>query len=88
MALLSEHARLRIHEQIANELVTSATENVNRLRRTLVTTSDPLERHRVAYEVPEAERELAKWKRAHADYQRRRELTKYAIRDAARALTL
>jgi hypothetical protein len=85
LALLTEAAKWRIHEQLTAELVSSATEKTDQLRRTLLTTSDVQERHRVAYSLPQAEAELAKWKRAHSDYKRRRELTEYAIRDGMRA---
>ena len=83
--ILSEVARWRLHEQLAAELVRSSTEKVNRLRRQLLTTRDYLVQHQVAAEIPEAERDLAKWRQSHADYQRRRKLAEYEIRNAMRA---
>jgi hypothetical protein len=82
--LLADAAKWRIHEQLAAELSRGATENLERLRRTLLSTRDPLEQHRVAAQIPEAEAEAVKWQRAHADYQSRREHTEYALRDIMR----
>jgi hypothetical protein len=83
--LLAEAAKWRLHEQLAAELVRSATEKVDRLRRTLLSTRDALDQHRAASALPEAEAELRKWRRALSDYQTRREYTEAAIRDGMRA---
>jgi hypothetical protein len=82
---LANAAKWRIHEALAAELVSSASKRVEALRRELLTTPDYLEQHKAATQIPEAERELAKWQRAHADYRTRREYVEAAIRDGMRA---
>lgn len=83
--LLAEAARWQLHEQLANELVASATQRVDALRHVLLTTGDALERHRAATQLPEAEAEFAKWQRALSDYGARRQYTEAAIRNEMRA---
>jgi hypothetical protein len=83
--LMEEVAALRIHEALGAELVRGATEDLERLRRKLLSCGE-IERHRIAARIPEAERELAKWRAAHRDYQTRRERIEAEIRAGARAL--
>jgi len=84
--LLADAAKWRIHEALAGELVSCAGEQLERLRRELLSTRDPLEQQRAAAQIPEAERELLKWQRARADYQHRREYVEAALHNGMRAL--
>jgi hypothetical protein len=87
LTLLEETARLRIHEQLAAELVRCSQEEVASLKR-VPCGGDLIARERAAAQLYSAEPQLAKWQRAHADYQHRREMLEYAMRDLARALPL
>ena len=86
LGLLGEAATLRLREGLAVELVRSATETLDRLRRALLTTRDGLERERIAEQLPAASDELQKWSRALSDYTYRRERTEIELRDGMRAL--
>jgi hypothetical protein len=86
LTLCTEVAKYRIHEGLAAELLRGATENIDRLRRVLVTTRDSLTRQRAAEQICGAEAEVRKWRAAHADYRRRRDYFEYALRDAVRVL--
>jgi len=86
LTLLGEEARLRIREALSAELARGSAEDVDRLRRVL-NGRDLVARERAAAELPHAEATLAKWQRARADYQHRRELIEYTMRDLMRELS-
>ena len=84
LTLLSEAARLRLHEALAGEARARLSRGCRAARRVLCG-RDLIARERAVAQLPHAETTLANWQRALSDYQTQREIVEYAMRDLMRA---